>query len=272
MSDGVAGTLALCASVLIVGSTALGFNRAGRKHTQLGPWSIVLAWLAYLTGLTLALYGIALILAPLGGAMPAARTFFYHAFMHAARLSIVVAPMVILQMPVTVLLVLRPVLTYVALLLVEALFGTSLLTALATPAALVITLLVLRVDWSRGRKRLHDMVADDELPADYYTGTVQRSVLPLDPLHHRITSAVFGQRPELSPGGPARGPNATRKDAYTVPTVSVGSFVALLGESLLLFAHAVTCDATSLHALLTGFALVHSGLVYVHLGPVSPFE
>jgi hypothetical protein len=271
--DSALGTVAVAAGALIVGGTAVAFNRAGFKHRELGPWSVVSALLAYLAGLLLVLYGVCMILAPLGGPVPAARTLFYHAFVQAARLALVVMPMVLLQMPLTVLLVLRPVLAYLAILLIEALLGASLLTALATPVVLCVMLVVLRVDWARGRKRARAMTPDEELPADYYTGTSPYAPQPVpEPLHQRVTSVAFAQRPELSPAGPARGRAATQRGNYTVPVVSAGSLFFVLLESLLLFAHSVTCNSTLLNVMLSLFAVVHSGVVYTHLGPSSPFN
>jgi len=270
--DSALGTIAVAAGAVIVGGTAVAFNRAGFKHKVLGPWSVVSALLAYLAGLLLVLYGVCMILAPLGGPVPAARTLFYHAFVQAARLALVVMPMVLLQMPLSVLLVLRPVLAYLAILLIEALLGASLLTALATPIVLCIMLVVLRVDWARGRKRIRTMVADEELPGDYYANTVSHGhgAIP-EPLHMRTTGNAFAQRPELSPGGAARGKGATQRGNYTVPTVSAGSLFFLLLESMLLFAHSITCNSTLLNVMLSLFAVVHGGVVYTHLGPSSPF-
>lgn len=285
MSDGPIGVLLTVAGGLMVAGTGLAFNRAGFTRTKLGLWSAVGAVLSFLAGTLLVLYGLCHLLAPVSDPMADARVFLHHAFVHVAWAILLVMPMVLLEMPMNVLLAFRPILGLAALILVEIFFGASLLTHLAVPIVLILTFILLRVDWSRGRVRVRvvpeeeraayrrgDSEMEPALPRHSYPPVfAQTDTLSSRFAHATTTTTTYGNRPELRPAGPATGAAGLAVGAYAMPVISIAAVAVTLAESILLLGHSICCDSVWLNCLLALFALTHGALTYATLGPSSTF-
>jgi hypothetical protein len=211
---------------------------------ELGRWSTVAAFLTFLAGLYLLLYTVCVPLAPLFLVFARGRALFFVLFVWTARAVVLTMPLVLVQMPLTGLLAFRLALCIVALSVVDALFGPTLLSALFLPLALLIFLLTLRLDWRRGRLR---------------QAAPQTSAAALERAQPFAQSIVQYGPAGLQPG------------AFTVPGVSSGAVIANVAESIFLVLPTLVCTDASLHAFFAVFALIHAGFAVLTLRGESVF-
>lgn len=264
----------------ILGCVAYAFRRTGRARRELGPWSVLLAYLSFQTGLYLIFYAMFVFGADSIPMFARGRNVFFTLFIAAAQGAILVLPLVLLQLPLSALFAIIPAVALLAVKLGEVFFFPSIIAVLTLPVVLVLEFIALRVAWGTGRLRKQDEPLDEQyrhrheaLPDDakkQWAGPNEVRARRIEPYTDSPAMNLLAKGPATF-GAIESGPGAVNAGAVTLVSVSSLAVAATVAESILLGMLGAGCNDAYLHAIMGIYAAVHGALSVGTLAPASTF-
>lgn len=295
VGDALLNVLLGASSMILMGGSAVAFRkqRARTKRaddaetgdepivphrtpsmSELGRWSMVLAFVSFMAGAHLLLYAIGVFLAPAVPAFQASTSWLLALFIWLAEIAVLVAPMVVLRMPASLMNVLRVGVAIIGLTIVHVLYGQSLIAGLFLPVSLVILMLAIRMEWQRRFGLAPEGPRDRALaippmqPPKHQHQSPLLHAPPQPPHHHHhhhhqhqhqhlhlrsilMADATYGLVES----------DASASVAPSAPSVSRLSILANVVASILLALYAAGCSPVAVHTKLGLFALFHGLLV-----------
>lgn len=282
---GLAVLVFIGGAVIILG-VGYAFRRIGRTRRELGPWSVALAFVSFLTGLNLMAYAIFAMCADASSTCVDGRSAFFRLFLAAAQAAILLLPLVFLQLPLSALFAFIPAMALVLVQLAETLFAPYRIALLTLPLVLVIEIIALRVAWGTGRVRKIDEPRDEryehrhEAHSDDAVKKWQgprelrdRRIYPYSTGNASDALALLGsQQYTTTPlGAIEMGASSVNAGVSTIVTPSAAIVVTTIVESILLGILGVGCNDGWLHAIMGAYAITHGVLSIATLAPASTF-
>jgi hypothetical protein len=277
--------LACAGGLIILACVAYAFRRSRRTGRELGPWSVLLAFLSFATGLFLIAYGICAIGSGVSTVMARGRLAFFELFVSFATAAILVLPLVLLQLPLTAVIAFIAASALLLVELGEVIFFPSIIAFLTLPLVLCIEFIALRVTWGTGRTRLRDEAQDEQYAHRHEahgddtvkqfpgpSGVRSRRIEPYPAESSVPAFALLQQQNAASKFGAIEaGPGASAAGATTLVSVSAAAVGVTIAESLLLAVLGAGCNDAYLHAMMGVFAITHGLLCIAVMAPATTF-